>query len=390
MMRIPGFQAAIFPTASMPILNLVANLGLILFLFLVALEVDMRLFASNWRVALSVGLAGMILPFGLGCAIAWGLYNAFRGDSGLQPISFGIYMLFIGTALAITAFPVLCRILTELKLLGTPVGVTVLAAGVGNDVTGWILLALCVALVNQASGLTALWVLLCCIGWILFLVFAVRPCFLWILRRTGSIQNGPTQGMVALTLLLTLTSAWFTGIIGIHPIFGGFLVGLICPHEGGFAIKLTEKIEDIVTVLFLPLYFALSGLSTNLGLLNDGITWAYVVGVIAVAFSGKIIGGTLAARSCKLVWRESLTIGVLMSCKGLVELIVLVCDAPYYDVSNVNGTYVEHWATSQDFIDKDIHYLRRHGAGNHCCYYAIDIMAVSPVVSKEVGGLEKG
>lgn len=101
-------------------------------------------------------------------------------------------------------------------------------------------------------------------------------------------------------------------------------MGLICPHEGGFAIKLTEKIEDIVTVLFLPLYFALSGLNTDIGLLKDGITWAYVVGVCAVAFAGKIIGGTLAARANKLVWRESLTIGVLMSCKGLVELIVLV------------------------------------------------------------------
>jgi hypothetical protein len=103
-----------------------------------------------------------------------------------------------------------------------------------------------------------------------------------------------------------------------------FLMGLVCPHDGGFAIKLTEKIEDLVTVLFLPLYFALSGLSTNLGLLNDGITWAYVVGVISVAFAGKIIGGTLAAKACKLVWRESFSIGVLMSCKGLVELIVLV------------------------------------------------------------------
>jgi Kef-type K+ transport system membrane component KefB len=101
-------------------------------------------------------------------------------------------------------------------------------------------------------------------------------------------------------------------------------VGLICPHEGGFAIGLTEKLEDLVTVLLLPLYFALSGLSTNIGLLNDGITWAYVIGVCAVAFSGKIIGGTLAARACKLVWRESFTIGCLMSCKGLVELIVLV------------------------------------------------------------------
>lgn len=110
-----------------------------------------------------------------------------------------------------------------------------------------------------------------------------------------------------------------------HPIFGAFLVGLICPHDGGFAIKLAEKIEDLVSVLFLPLYFALSGLSTNLGLLNDGLTWAYVIGVIAIAFVSKIGGGAIAARLNRLVWRESFTIGVLMSCKGLVELIVLVC-----------------------------------------------------------------
>lgn len=324
MMRIPGFQASIFPVASMPVLNLVANLGLILFLFLVALETDMRMFMKNWRVALSVGLAGMILPFGLGCAIAYGLYHAFRMDEGIIPISFGVYMLFIGTALSITAFPVLCRILTELNLLGTPVGVTVLAAGVGNDVVGWVLLALCVALVNNGSGITALYVVLCTVGWVLFLVFAIRPVLIRLLIRSGSIKNGPTQGMVTLVLLLTLFSSWFTGIIGVHPIFGGFLVGLICPHDEGFTVKLTEKIEDLVTVLFLPLYFALSGLNTNLGLLNDRIAWAYVVGIIAVAFAGKIIGGTLAARSCKLVWRESFTIGVLMSCKGLVELIVLV------------------------------------------------------------------
>ncbi|KAL3420839.1 k(+) h(+) antiporter 1 [Phlyctema vagabunda] len=323
MMRIPGFKDSIFPTASMPILNLVANLGLILFLFLVALEVDMRMFMQNWRIAFSVGFAGMVLPFGLGVAIAYGLYHQFRTDEGIVHISFGVYALFIGTALSITAFPVLCRILTELNLLSTPVGVTVLAAGVGNDVTGWILLALCVALVNNGSGIAALYVLLCCVGWILFLVYAIRPGFMYMLRRTGSIQNGPTQTMVAVTILLVLISAWFTEIIGVHAIFGGFLVGLICPHDGGFAIKLTEKIEDLVTVLFLPLYFALSGLNTDIGLLNDGITWGYVIGVVAVAFAGKIIGGTLAARACKLVWRESLAIGVLMSCKGLVELIVL-------------------------------------------------------------------
>ncbi|KAK3381446.1 Sodium/hydrogen exchanger family-domain-containing protein [Podospora didyma] len=322
MMRIPGFQEAIFPTESMPVFNNVANLGLLIFLFLVALEVDIRLFTHNWKAALSVGLAGMILPFGLGFAVAWGLYNNFRNPNSIE-IGFGTFGLFIGTALAITAFPVLCRILTELNLLRSGVGVTVLAAGIGNDVTGWVLLALCVALVNNANGLAALWALLCAVGWTLFLVFGVRPPFIWILKRTGSLKNGPTQGMVALTLLMVLASAFFTGIIGIHPIFGAFLVGLICPHDGGFAIKMTEKIEDLISVLFLPLYFALSGLNTNLGLLNDGKTWAYVIAIIVCAFAGKIIGGTLAARANKLLWRESITIGCLMSCKGLVELIVL-------------------------------------------------------------------
>jgi Kef-type K+ transport system membrane component KefB len=238
---------------------------------------------------------------------------------------------------------VLCRILTELKLLGTNVGIIVLSAGVGNDVTGkctsssyidpfevsdrrlgWILLALCVALVNAGSGLTALWVLFVCAGYAAFLVFVFRPGFIWVLNRTRSLQDGPSQGIIALTLLCALTSAFFTGVIGVHPIFGAFLIGIICPHEGGFAIKVAEKVEDLISALFLPLYFALSGLGTNLGLLNSGLIWGYVIGIIAVAFFGKFIGASVAARLCGLVWRESFSIGALMSCKGLVELIVLV------------------------------------------------------------------
>ncbi|CAG8015624.1 unnamed protein product [Penicillium salamii] len=321
--RIPGFTDAIFPTASIPSLNVVANLGLVLFLFLVGLETDLRFLISNWRVALSVSTAGMILPFGLGSAISYGLYHEFHGDPGTKPIAFGTYLLFIGIAMAITAFPVLCRILTELKLLSTRVGVIVLSAGVGNDVVGWILLALCVALVNAGSGITALYVLLVCAGYMLFLTYVFRPIFLRFLEKTGSLQKGPSQSVVALTLLIALASAFFTQVIGVHAIFGGFVIGLICPHEGGFAIKVTEKIEDLVGALFLPLYFTLSGLSTNLGLLDSGIVWAYVVGVIAIAFIAKVAGGAFASRLCGLLWRESFSIGVLMSCKGLVELIVL-------------------------------------------------------------------
>ncbi|KAI9931416.1 K(+)/H(+) antiporter [Aspergillus wentii] len=321
--RIPGFTDAIFPPASIPNLTLVANLGLVLFLFLVGLETDLRFLVSNWRVALSVSAAGMILPFGLGSAISYGLYHNFRDDPGLVHIDFGTYLLFIGIAMAITAFPVLCRILTELELLGTNVGVIVLSAGVGNDIVGWILLALCVALVNAGSGLTALWVLLVCVGYTLFLAYAFRPLFIRFLERTGSLQKGPSQSVVTFTLFIALASAFFTQIIGIHAIFGGFIIGLICPHEGGFAIKLTEKIEDLVAALFLPLYFTLSGLSTDLGLLDTGTVWGYVIGIIAIAFLAKVAGGAVASRLCGLLWRESFSIGVLMSCKGLVELIVL-------------------------------------------------------------------
>jgi len=220
--------------------------------------------------------------------------------------------------------------LTELRLLQTPVGIIVLAAGVSNDVVGWILLALSVTLVNalksgHGKGIDVLYILLTVVGFVLFLVFAVRPGFMWVLRRNRTIQEGPSQGIVAFTLLLVLACAFFTAIIGVHPIFGAFIAGLIMPHEGGFAIKLTEKIEDLVSALLLPLYFALSGLNTNLGLLNSGIAWAYVIAIVVVAFTTKLIGGAVAARLCGLFWRESATIGVLMSCKGLVELIVLVC-----------------------------------------------------------------
>ncbi|KAF9869537.1 sodium/hydrogen exchanger family protein [Colletotrichum karsti] len=321
--RIPGFKNAIFPTESIPNLTLVANLGLVLYLFLIGLETDVSFLVSNWRVATSVAVAGLALPFALGCALAWGLYNQFSGDEGVTHINFSVYMLFIGVAIAITAFPVLCRILTELKLLDTTVGVIVLSAGVANDVVGWILLALCVALANAGTGLAALWIFLACTGYTLALFFAVKPALAWLLRRSGSIENGPSQSMIALILLVALASAFFTGIIGVHAIFGGFLVGLILPRENGFAIRVTEKLEDLIGALFLPLYFTLSGLNTNLGLLNSGITWGYVFAVTFTAFFTKIIGATLAARLNGLVWRESFAIGALMSCKGLVELIVL-------------------------------------------------------------------
>ncbi|KAF4121389.1 Kef-type K+ transport system, membrane component KefB [Geosmithia morbida] len=321
--RIPGFTDAIFPSESIPGLTLVANLGLVLYLFMIGLETDVRFLVENWRIASAVAFAGLALPFALGCALAWGLYNEFRTDAGIVDIEFTTYMLFIGVAIAITAFPVLCRILTELNLLGTTAGIVTLSAGVANDVIGWILLALCVTLANSGDGLSALWILLTCFGYLLFLIYAVKPVLYWLLDRTGNLKNGPSQVIISLILLIAIASAFFTGILGVHPIFGGFMAGLIVPRDMSFAIKVTEKLEDLIGALFLPLYFTLSGLNTNLGLLDNGITWAYIVAVTLTAFFSKIIGATLAARLSGIVWRESFTIGALMSCKGLVELIVL-------------------------------------------------------------------
>jgi Kef-type K+ transport system membrane component KefB len=197
---------------------------------------------------------------------------------------------------------------------------------------GWILLALCVALVNAGTGLSALWILFACVGFLGFLIYVVKPILNWLFRRTGSIEHGPSQSVIALILLVTLGSAFFTAIIGVHAIFGGFMVGLILPRENRFNIIIIEKLEDLIGALFLPLYFTLSGLNTDLGLLNSGIAWAYVVAVTAVAFFGKFLSASGGARLNGLVWRESFAIGVLMSCKGLVELIVLVRISPCYPI----------------------------------------------------------
>lgn len=317
--RIKNFTPTIFPAESIPQFNLAANLGLILFLFIVGLEVDLRLVRRNVRVALSVSAASLLLPFAFGCIMAWAINNEYNDG---KKENFGTFLLFIGTAFSITAFPVLARILTELKLLRRDVGVTVLAAGVGNDVVGWILLALTIALVNSSTGITAFYVVLLVIAWTLILCFAVRPAYIWLARRTG-MDSGPTDLMMVVTVLLVMVSAFYTDIIGVHPIFGAFLVGLIIPHENGYAVSITEKIEDLVSVLLLPLYFASSGLKTNVGLLDDGTVWGYTIGIIVLATVSKIIGAMLAARLNGFFWRESLTVGTLMSCKGLVELIVL-------------------------------------------------------------------
>lgn len=215
--RIPGFKAAIFPDLSFPILTLTSTIGLVLFLFLIGLEIDVRIIRRHFKSSALISVAGLIIPLGLGAALGVGVYREFVDPA----VNFGYFLLFTAVAIGITAFPVLCRILTELKLLDTTVGVVVLAAGVGNDVVGWILLALAVALVNAASGLTALYVLLASIAYVIVLLYPGRWAFVWLARRTGSLEKGsPTPFMMTVTLVVVLASAFFTDIIGVHAIFG--------------------------------------------------------------------------------------------------------------------------------------------------------------------------
>ncbi|KAK3821247.1 MAG: Sodium/hydrogen exchanger family-domain-containing protein [Benniella sp.] len=329
--RVPGFADAIFPKESLPFLNLVSNVGLVFFLFLVGLELDPAQVVKRAKFALGISIAGMALPFGVGAAVSYVLYKEMGPDT---KVGFGQFLLFLGVAMAITAFPVLARILAEQKLLTTKVGFLTICAGAVDDIVAWVLLALVVSIINSESTITPLYVILLTIAWIVFLVLVVRPLFTFMIRKTKS-QDEPSQAMMAFTMGVVLISAFMTDIIGVHAIFGSFLVGLIIPNDTGFADGVTKRIEDLVTVVFLPIYFALSGLKTQIGLLDTARSWGLVVLVTFVACFGKIVGCTGASRVQGMEWRESFAIGILMNCKGLVELVVLNIG---YDAGVINPT----------------------------------------------------
>ncbi|KAK6092032.1 K(+)/H(+) antiporter [Batrachochytrium dendrobatidis] len=317
--RFQSFKDNVFPKSSLPILNIVANFGLVLFLFLVGLELDPTKLISQFKKSAAISLAGIALPFAAGVGVSKILYDRYADPS----VKFSSFFVFCGVAMSITAFPVLARILTERKLLRTDVGQATLAAAASDDAMAWCLLALVVALIhNPSNSIIALYVFLTVVAWAIFLWIAIRPILLYLVRRSET-KESVSQSAVLATFVLVCISAWFTQAVGVHAIFGAFLVGIITPHEHGFAIKITEKVEDLISILFLPLYFAYSGLNFSIDSLNDGASWGMVFFVIFVACGGKIIGCTTAAKFAGMSWRESITVGFLMNTKGLVELIVL-------------------------------------------------------------------
>jgi Kef-type K+ transport system membrane component KefB len=315
----PRLSAALFPPDSLGYLSALSQIGLVLFMFLVGLELEGKLLRNQGEVALFTSHASIAVPFFLGTVLALLLYPRFSNDS----VSFLQFALFLGTAMSITAFPVLARILTERKMLRTRLGAVAIACAAVDDVTGWIILAGIVLLIRAGEGITPAWVIIGgLIVYLLVMFFGVRR----LLRRledTFEKKGGLTQDSLAIILLLVLGSSIFTELLGIHALFGAFLMGAIMPKHPGFVHALTEKLNDIAVVLLLPLFFAFNGLRTSIGLVSGAANWLFTFLIIAVAIAGKFGGSTLAARLSGMGWREASSLGILMNTRGLMELVLL-------------------------------------------------------------------
>lgn len=314
----PEANEVLFPASSLGILQLVSQLGLILFMFLIGLELDPRLLRGRGHTSVAISHTSIIVPFALGALLAWYLYPRWSSAD----VRFSAFVLFLGAAMSITAFPVLARILSERRLLRTRVGAVTIACAAVDDVTAWCILAFVVASARAAGFESASITTILALAYILFMFFAVRP-LLKRLADQGSTKDGLSQNLVAVVMLLLLASSWATELIGIHALFGAFLFGAVLPREGGLAHALAEKIEDLVIVVLLPLFFAYSGVRTQLTLLNGPTAWLTCCLIILVACLGKFGGSFVAARLTGLSWRESGALGILMNTRGLMELIVL-------------------------------------------------------------------
>lgn len=314
----PSTLHTLFPPSSMGGLDLVSQLGLVLFMFLVGLELDPKLLKGRGHSSVVISHSSILVPFGLGALAALFLYPRLSSPS----VPFVSFVLFLGTAMSITAFPVLARMLTDRHLLGTKLGSIAITCAAVDDVTAWCLLAFVVSVARATGIASALWTTGFAVSFILVMLLGVRPFLNRLSKRVAS-REGLNQNLVALVLVLLLASAWVADAIGIHALFGAFIFGATLPKEGGLARSLAEKLEDLVVVLLLPLFFAYSGLRTQIGLLNTPGAWGMTGLLILVASVGKFGGGALAAKLTKLSWKESSAIGLLMNTRGLVELIVL-------------------------------------------------------------------
>jgi Kef-type K+ transport systems, membrane components len=317
-MYFPEFSAALFPAQSLGNLNFLSQIGLILFMFIVGMEIDINVLRNKAHDAVVISHASIIIPFALGMGLAYFIYEQFA-PAGVRFSSFG---LFIGIAMSITAFPVLARIVQERGIHKTRLGTVVITCAAADDITGWSILAAVIAVVKAGSFVSSLYTILLALAYVILMIKIVRP----FLKRIGDMyvpNSSLSKSIIAIFFVTLILSAWTTEIIGIHALFGAFMVGAIMPVSPRFRNLFIEKIEDIALVLLLPLFFVFTGLRTEIGLLNDAYLWKITALIIGVAITGKFVGSTIAAKFVGQSWKDSLTIGALMNTRGLMELVVL-------------------------------------------------------------------
>jgi Kef-type K+ transport system membrane component KefB len=315
----PSFATALFPEESLGFLSAVSQVGVVLFMFLMGLEVDPKILRGRRRAVVATSQAGIIVPFVLGSLLGLYLYPRLA-LGGVVELHF---VLFMGTAMSITAFPVLARILIDRDLMKTTVGTMALACAAAGDVAGWSILAAVVLLTrSQHVGASLGVTLLGLLAFAAVLWFLVRP----LLKRIADIyfrRGFLSNDLLSLVLLLVLGGALASEWLGVHALFGAFVVGVMVPRRPDFVRAILGRMQDMVVVLLLPVFFALTGLKTRIGLLSGAEMWLYCALILLVAIAGKFGGASVAARVTGLSWRESAALGVLMNTRGLMELILL-------------------------------------------------------------------
>ncbi|HUR41072.1 MAG TPA: cation:proton antiporter [Verrucomicrobiae bacterium] len=315
----PDMTAFLFPPASLPALTLFGQVGVLLFMFVVGLEVDLERQAAEARAAIAVSHAGLIIPFILGvlCAMV--------GFEELAPpgVPFTGFALFLGIAMSVTAFPVLARILKERKLTETPLGQRAIACAAIGDVLAWSILAVVVAIVKAGDVTEAAWMIGLALVFAIFMVGVVRKPLERLVDRYYIPGGREGYPLIAGMLIFAFASAVFTEIIGIHALFGAFLAGTLVSGHHEFRKYLHDRVLPLSSLIMLPLFFALVGLRTKVGLLDSALDWLVCAGLIAVASAGKLGGCMLAARWTGAPWRDAFALGALLNTRGLMELIVL-------------------------------------------------------------------
>jgi Kef-type K+ transport system membrane component KefB len=308
----------LMPPEAAPYLGILAKVGVVLFMFLVGIQLDAAPLRSHSHSTLAISHASILAPFTLGAALALVLYPIYATGT----TSFTVFSLFLGVSMSVTAFPVLARILTDRRIQSTPLGVTAIACAAVDDATAWCLLAFVSGVATAQLGSAATTVGLAAL-YVAAMFVAVRPFARWLADREERSSGPVSPTVLAFVIGLMLFSAVATESIGIHALFGAFLFGAFIPHDSRLAGQIRARIEDLVVVLLLPIFFAFTGMRTQIGLLGTAADWMFCVVIILVATAGKFGGSFIAARLSGLGWRESGAIGVLMNTRGLMELIVL-------------------------------------------------------------------